>query len=278
MSVETPRDKPLFMTDRRLTPLLVLIAVLVAFDVAIATVVEARGDEAGGIVLGVIFSQIVLIAVWTALGPFSVFARMAGGVILSTLLGLALVACTRHSGVGAAQWFWFLIVTSQWLVIQIPFWVLRLCFGWRLAHGREEIAQSDQSEMQFGIRQLLAWTALVAITLGIGRWLLPEDLTGGRDAKEMTAIFCVLTSFNCLLAWPVVWASLARRRVPLWLIAAAFCCVALTVAEIATFESAMGPRGDNEFVWIMNSIEVLAASVALLIARATGFRLVRFSN
>ncbi len=262
---------------RQRIPLFVLIGVFIACDIAIATVVDARDEVAAGILLGVVFAQITLIAVWTAFGIRSAFSRMVCGAVLVMLLGLVLVACINNSGASDGQWLWFLIVVSLWFAIQASLWVVRLVFGWRLALANQLAGETDRSELQFDIRQLLVWTALVAITLGIGRSLLPEDSIGAVPRKNTIVVYCVLTSFTCLLAWPVVWASLARRRVLFWLIVAACCCVVLTIAEISTFQAATGRRNDDDSAtfWIMNSLQAFAACGGLLVFRASGFRLVR---
>ena len=93
----------------------------------------------------------------------------------------------------------------------------------------------------------------------------------------MLIIFSLLTVFNCLLAWPVVWCTLAPRRWVLWLVVAGVCCVGLTVAEILAIQAAIGRGGDEEVFWIMNLLQAAGASVALLAVRAAGFRLIRSS-
>ena len=178
----TPEAKPGPASSgsyNRLTPLYVLIGLFAVCDVAIATVVDLDSDAAAGILFGMTFSQVILLAVWSALGPFGVFARTAFGAVVATLIGFVLVACIHNSTHNSdGEWLWFLIVVSQWFALHSSLWVVRLCFGWRLAQTAAGITTSSRSEVQFGIRQLLTWTALVAATLGIGRWLLPEDIVG----------------------------------------------------------------------------------------------------
>lgn len=258
-------------------PILVVLSVFLVSDLAIATIVNAQGEEAGATVVGFVFSQVALYATWTALGPISLFARTAGGVIATSLVALALVLCIRNSGVGHFELLWFGITMTQWVGIQLPLWVLRLYFGWRLAWPGTDLAPARPTDLQFGIRQLMMWTALVAVTLGVGRWLLTDELrNNGRD--ESIVVFLVLTSFNCLLAWPIIWALLIRFAWPLWLVAAGVCCVMLTLTEIATMKAVIGRGGGWEFFWIMNAIQSVSGAAALLGLRLSGFRLARSSD
>lgn len=259
----------------RTIPLAATLVMFLVADILIATAVDVRGDEQGGIVLGLTFAQVVLLAVWTALGPARLITRTMTGFCGTILVALALVACVSSGGGGGEGWLFFVISVVQWIVIQIPLWGFRL-FGWRLCWPGEQITGASRRDMQFGIGQMMVWTALVGVTFGIGRLLMPDDL--GRSTSSpphALAIVTILTVYNCLLAWPVVWSTLAPRWWWLWLIASALCCVGLTAAEVFTFHQAMamGRGGEEEIFWIMNTLQVAAASVALLALRAAGFRL-----
>ena len=264
------------MVGRTDIPIGGLLLLFLLGDITIATLVNAQGDEAGGVVVGLVFSQIVLFATWTALGPTSVFKRAVSGMMAATLVALALVACIRNSGANEDRLLWFGIVMTQWMVIQIPLWVLRLFFGWRLAWPGEQSTASSRSDNRFGIRQLMAWTAVVAMTLGIGRWLLPGDglaMLGGT--RQFLIGFCLITVFNCLLAWPVIWAMLARSAWEAWIVVAFVCCVGLTIAEDAALSAVMGRGSSSDFIWIMNAVQTVGAAISLLAIRMSGFRMIR---
>ena len=169
------------------------------FDLVLATVVEPPSDKIAGIILGFTFAQVTLLAVWAALGPARVFARMATGLVIAVFVSLCLFACFESMGRSDISIVLGGVVLALWGVIQLPLWMSRLFFGWRLCWpGEETLEQGD--ETQFGIRQLFAWTALVAITLGIGRWLVSSDVGNQwRNPWQAIAVFGVLTVFNALL-------------------------------------------------------------------------------
>jgi hypothetical protein len=252
-----------------------LLVLFVSADFAIAFFIDPHRPETGSVVLGITFAQIVLLATWTALAPASLSARIVSGLAGVILLSLALMASIERANARSDGWLWLAIVLSQWCVIQFPLWILRLRFDWRLCWPGEEIVASTRSDTQFEIRQVMIWTALVCVALGVGRQLVPEQLGTVRDHKETLIIFSMLTVFSCLLAWPVVWAVFAPRWWGLWLIGAAVGCVGLTLAEIETLVAVTNQRGEAEFFWIMNSLQAFAASITLIALRVSGFRLVR---
>ena len=279
MSVAKPKPSASLSPGNwwRWLPLGGLLALFVAADVMIAAVVDAQGDEEGGFILGITFSQVVLLAVWTALAPARLITRTLTGFIGATLLGMTLVACIYRVAPGGPQaWLFFGIVLTIWLAIQVPLWIFRW-FGWRLSWPGEEVGSGSQRDLQFGIGQLMTWTALVAVALGIGRILMPDDLEfQSRDARHLVSVFATLTVFSSLLAWPVVWSTLAPRWWFFWIAASGCCIVFLTVVEIVVFSAAMGRgSGDEEIFWIMNVMQALIAGFTLMMMRASGFRLVR---
>jgi len=281
MSSYPINDGPPLLEQHR-TPALspwAVVALLFLFflvDIVIASAVEARDTIPGGIVVGIVFSQIVLFATWAALGPASVFVRTLGGSVAAVLVSLALVSCIRNSGVPGEEFLWFGIAMVQWAGIQIPLWALRAGFGWRLSWPYEKQGDSAlANEMQFGIRQLMAWTALLGLTLGTGRLLLPAEggELGGADAVR---VFCVITCYNCLLAWPIVWLTLTRfLSWPVCLMGIVACCVGITLAEVATLHAVIGRSGGSLFLGFVNAIQTFFASISLVALRRSGFQLLR---
>lgn len=276
-SMNDKRDKTLDLVFCwKHVPFGCLLTLFILADFLIATVVDESGDEQGGVLLGVTFSQVVLFAAWATLGPARLLTRTLTSFLAVMLLALSLVACVYRMGTAESEWMWFGIVMSQWIVVQLPLWVFRVAFAWRLSWPNEEAADRSQSDTQFGIGQLMVWTALVAVSLGVGRLLMPEELHSvGHGPREEITIFSVITIFNSLLAWPVVWSCYAPRWWGAWLLGAAACVVGLTLVEILTFQTAMGPGRDAEIFWIMNPMQAGLATITLLMMRLAGFRLMR---
>jgi hypothetical protein len=264
-------------------PFAATLGLFLVADFLIAAVIDASSDFAGGIIFGITFAQIVLLAVWSALGPAKLLPRTLTSFGGTILVALSIALCIARDGAGPGlQWFYIGFIVVQWFAIQTPLWLFRLLFAWRLCWPGEQIERTTQRDRQFGISHLMVWTAVVALTLGFGRWLLPEDLgVSGPSPREIVEVFVVwtlLTVYNCLLAWMVVWSTLASRFWALWLIPSCFCCIGLIFAEIFTFSAVIGPGVNTEMIWIVRLLQAGAASAALLAWRASGFRLIRSSR
>ena len=171
-------------------------------------------------------------------------------------------------------------VVVQWLAIQAPLWVLRLGLGWRLSWPGEEAPAPTNNETQFGLRQLFVWTILFAVTFALARWLLPgEAMSGGvQDVSETLAVLIVISVFSSFLALPIIWATLVRRWIALWLPISIVCCVVLAVAEGMAMRRALGTGVDEEIFWALNAIQFVAATASLLLLRGSGVRLVQISG
>ena len=252
---------------------LALLIGFVVFDLLIATVLPVHGDQWGGFVLGAVFSQITLLAVWVAWAPLAVFIRAPVGIAGAALVSLALVFSigrdTEAIAIGGAAFL-------QWLAIQMPLWIVRVFFGWRLAWPNESIGPTND-ETQFGIRQLLAWTALVAITLGIARVVVSAESLerAGQDPRELIAILLILAIFSSLAAWPIIWAAFVRDWMPVWMLSAAACSVGICATESIALGLAIRRSGADDVIRWISSIQFIASSGCLLIVRFCGFRLVR---
>ena len=238
----------------------------------------STNDAYWGLIFGAIFSQIALLAVWTAWGPSRLHWRVATGLFGMLLLcATFLYATSRRGGLGEDECMFALVFLAQWFAMQIPLWFTRIGFRWRLAWPNEVSLDHPRRELQFGIRQLFGWTAMVAILLGICRVVLPElevDRMHGIDAGTIIA-FVILLLANSLLAVPVVWAAFARTRLILWWATAGACAVVLTTAEIVTYYFFVF-RADDVIVFaFINLIQFVATSASLLLLRASGFRVIQ---
>jgi len=238
----------------------------------------STNDAFWGLIFGAIFGQIALLAVWTAWGPSRLHCRLSTGLFGTLLLCASLLySMTRRKGLGEDEFMFALVFSAQWFAIQIPLWLTRIGFRWRLAWPNEVSLDNPRRELQFGIRQLFGWTAVVAILMGICRVVLPElevDRMHGINARTMIA-FVILLSANSLLAVPVVWAAFARTRLILWWAMAGACAVVLTAAEMVTYYFFVF-RADDVIVFaFVNLMQFAAASVSLLLLRASGFRVIQ---
>jgi hypothetical protein len=240
------------------------------------------GNVIAGLVLGTMFGQTSLAAAWCALGPFPLVRRLP----LSFLWLAAIVVafgCNLARGPNS-QGFWVLLIYSgamlfQWLILQTPIWLLVARYGLRVSGENEVHNANDYRDRQFGIRQIMALTVLVALVLGIGRLLLGGLQVGTSFGKpaEVMAFACVALA-NAFVSAPVIGVMLLPR------VTFAAVCGGLLFSAFATAIecSALnllvpGPPGNAEMYWVFSLVNLVQCGwvlVVLFLLRLGGYRLV----
>ncbi|MBC8869845.1 MAG: hypothetical protein H8E44_10525 [Planctomycetes bacterium] len=228
----------------------------------------------GGVFLGTVFAQGSLLAVWIALGRGAFTGRCLLVFLLLTTSGTLLmlpIAC-ESDGWSFALAFGAILL-GQWLAVQTPLWLIRLVFGWRIGLLDTVADDSGRDELQFGIKQLLGWTAAVAALLGIGRLLAGDELRDPETAWEMVAFALVLAGGNVMVAWPMIWAMLVRRWVPVWTAVALAIAVVITLEEPNVFSRVTRGSADAEVFWWINGVHIAWVYLSLVAIRLCGYRM-----
>jgi hypothetical protein len=250
--------------------LALLVAVSIYFATAPRSLTEYR--LLLYIQMSIPFAQASVLAAWNALGDQrgSVRPLETMGILFAswaTCFGIPWVAQSFPGDILVPG----IAVFAQWVVIQIPFWLARLSFGWRLEKIDAEPAASSRSPVQFSILHLLAWTTVVAVVLGIVRWIAPVVATASRDG----AGFAVFLLFNAVLGWPTLLGCMVKRWVGVALLAALATVVVVTRFQPYVYQTLLGfkPMPDA-FPWLNGAIFCWTAG-SMLILRGMGMRLVR---
>ncbi len=230
---------------RQCGPLTALL-VLATLAVDLPTIFALRGEPGHHwphaplpLLLALIFSQVSLVAMWVGL------ARRPMHWPLAALVGLLLVwgAVLADPGFQVIPgWFgtlgWPMVLSLQAIAVVGPLWMARWV-GVRVetAAGFRPLDRPDPDRpIQFSIAFLLGWITLVAVFLGLCRWMLltgwlRPDSAGWGDAEDWKEIALVVAG-NAVLAWPLPWAVLGTR---LPLLRGLVGCLAV-VAVIGTYE------------------------------------------
>ena len=195
--------------------------------------IEAIEHIGIGIVLGLLFGHATLAAGWTAFGPGPLLVRLP--LSLVWLAGCVLAFTINVFWYGGGPDLAFATVFSvcllaQWMIVQAILWALAIGYGWRLRHKHATHQGGSYRERQFGIRQLMILTAIVAVVLGIGRLVitnLPATIDSGRD----TVILIFLGVAAIVMTLPLLLAALLHRY---WL--PAVLVTSLLVALATAFE------------------------------------------
>jgi hypothetical protein len=253
-----------------------LAGVIVAMVLSIAVVRQwgASADDQVlfGVIYGALFGLTGLGAAWTAFGPLSLVLRLP--LALAIQAGLLLVVLfTMGVGfdlgiIGSLGG----LVLGQWLLSQLPLWAL----VWRRRVSLRAVDAAAGSELpdhQFGIRQLLILTAIVAVMLGAGRLLvLSLQLQVTPMGRGQVAVLILVGFCNTILTLPLIVAALSPQRAILG------CCLAIglvalvTLCEIPAF-TYLSPGSGQLVFWIMNFGQAFWVLLATGILRAGGYRL-----
>src|SRR5262245_2439231 len=175
---------------------------------------DPRIETLNALILGTMFGQATLAAVLTALGPGPFVWRLPACLAWLVSLELAVVINVWRSRAPDPPLI-LAATLGQWLLAQPLVWAM----VWRRSLGiRLESDEPGRSaaEFQFGIRQLMILTAMIAVLLGAGRALAPaikSALDGGswREAP----IFAFVVTTNMVLTLPVGLGILLPQRASL---------------------------------------------------------------
>jgi len=229
-----------------------------------------------GHLIGSIFAQATLAAAWVALGPGPLRWRLPLSLVW-LVIPLVALACNLGLNGGPDDVLFIMgaCVLAQWLLVQAPLWCLAAVFGLAIKHHASGHAM-QRGDLQFGIRQLMILTAIVAVVLGVGRllvaWLGAQELSWDGD----TPIFIFLTVAAVAMTLPLIIAALLpTHAIPATL--AVLLVIALGTAGEYPLQRAVtggGGGGPNiwHFVWInaFQAFWVLAIAIAV---RLCGFGL-----
>jgi hypothetical protein len=241
-----------------------------------------------GLMLGTVYGQVTVAAAWTALGS----AQFAGRVLPAVLgVGGLSVAIAFMAGKGTAVSLNDVALVGgsmlgQFVLLALVLLGLRARLRLRMDRlTRQEATEQTQAGIgfrpQFAIRQLMVVTALVAVTLGIGRilveaidWQALANNPVGREAPIFTYVVLV----NVLFTVPLALAALVRQGVVLaCAIGLAFIAGAtwLEIAAAQPFLPGSLTSRTNIIFWTMNATQAAWVLGLLLVARGAGYRLSR---
>jgi hypothetical protein len=263
---------------------LVLVPIL-AIDGLLLAFIDPDGPKRSteyitlGHLFGALFGQASVAAAWAALGPGRWYARVPLSLAWIVLLvGALAINLGLYIGPDDIILLLFVCLVGQWLLVQIPLWILALMYGLRMVHTSDLRESNDSSHSlslpQFGIRQLMILTAIVAVVLGLLRSLIlsaADKLPQSGDA----AAFIFLAVAAIVMTLPLVVAAILPRG---WLIAT---FVVLGVIAVVTYGefglseiAGLRGRGPDQwhFVWI-NSFTAIWVLLPLCVVRVTGYRL-----
>lgn len=226
-----------------------------------------------GYLFGTIFGQATLAAAWTSFGPLPFLWRFPLSLLwLVFLLGTLTCNIRLYGGPGEVPLVMACCLTGQFLLLQLPFWGLALLGGMKLHYCAHEPLLTSRRELQFGIRQLMIFTAIVGVVFGAGRFTVLR-LSQFSSLNGEGPIFFFLAAAAIVVTLPLLLAALLPR----YAVSAVGLVLLLTglltaweVPLLRSFHSGPGP--DTWHIVIINAFtSAWVLSIALLI-RLSGYR------
>lgn len=184
--------------------------------------------------IGTFFGQACLAAAWLGMGPGPLSIRAFGSTCWLAALEIAAVLCFDVPPLGHA--LFIAVVTGtvavvQCAAVQLPCLAVTqgLNFHLRQLHGDDDISHK---RLQFGLRELLVVTAVVAALLGLGRaaWSHYGDFD---RVAPLLLVLAACAACAMLVSGAVLAVSIVARRSPLFIVYAITVVVCITASEIA---------------------------------------------
>ena len=218
-------------------------------------------------IFGTLFGQVTLAAAWTALGPLPLLWRLPLSLAWIAALAIAFMLHVMLHLVGPPVQQIALVVAAclagQWLLVQASMWCLAEACDLRLRYRSD--APPTGRDRQFGIRQVMILTAIVALVLGAGRWLVAEtaDALARPDWSGIAGV-AFLALAGIFMTLPLLLAALLPR-----LAAVAVAAVLLLMAAGTWFEMQLilivrGPGGGLN-LWLLAWINGVQAAWILAV-------------
>ncbi len=226
-----------------------------------------------GLIFGTLFGQTTLAAAWTCFGPVALLWRLPVSIVwVALLLASLAINVGLHGGPSDVVGIMILCLFGQWLLIQIPLWALVGAYGIRFGY-HIDTSSPTLARPQFGIRELMIFTTIVAVVLGIGRVMVTQVALHFQMRGE-GPIFIFLAAAAIVMTLPLLLAAMLPRIAPVATVAI-LCLIALaTLWELPLMSSVVsGPGPDNwHLIWINGFTSAwIVAGIALV--RACGYQM-----
>jgi hypothetical protein len=234
-------------------------------------------------------AQLCLIAVCASLASGNIVIRISWSLLLGAAMWYASMWGARTMGwpFSSEGITLGVLLLVGIVVLQIPLWIAKKAFGWRLIGRATDPARLAQEDRQFEIRHILLATFLLAAALAPLRSVLPMGGTFEMRSWEVldfgVVILCNLAATIPCIWWAFLSTAKAIWVALLWLIYVAALTVAIGTVDVWIRHLIFRPWLGNtaEFgleIFVTNLSQCFTVFVVLRIFRALGLRLVRIPH
>jgi hypothetical protein len=176
-----------------------------------------------------------------------------------------------------------LVLLASVVVMQVPLWIAKKAFRWRLTRRPDDTQASLQEDRQFNLKHLLIAMLLLSVALSPLQQILPPGTVHSLSLdREYFVLLPAAILCNLLIALPCIWwaftstATLVRLLFG-WLF---YCATISAIAVTCICAIIKGPAADKRLeailgISVFNLSQCIAVLGTLLIIRALGFRMLR---
>jgi len=200
---------------------LVIVAIFVGFlllDLMTPAAFEFQTPFIPVLMMNLVVAQLTLVCVWGALVEGTFWIRLPWTILMLVIswAGLAYGVYLVHGTANPAEvlalgLIWFYAFMISYIPLKLAAWG----FGWRIL----KVGQKDSSKPKnnYQIRDIMIGTAILAVTLSIGRMVVPGDLpsweevlskSGLSDYGAFISLF-VFSVVSLIVKLPCIWITLA---------------------------------------------------------------------
>ncbi len=259
----------------------ILLVPLLGLSWLLLVTIEPQGAPSGfnyllvGYLIGTMFGQATLASAWTALGPLPLLWRLPLSLAWIAVLSISFVANIATHGNGPNIDFALTLavcLAGQWVLVQCPLWGLAIVNGIRLRHATDP--PDTAGDRQFGIRQVMILTAIVALVLGACRWVVAAsaDAFSGTSWSEVL-VLVFLAAAGIIMTLPLLAAALLPRYS--WLaVAGVLALIAWGTWYELPLLAIAGGRGGGPDIWhlvFINGVQAAWILAVVGILRLCGY-------
>jgi hypothetical protein len=226
-----------------------------------------------GYLFGTLFGHTTLAAAWTAFGPLPLRKRLTLSLIWLLAIPVAMV-CNVSYGGGPDEAIVAMAacMVGQFVFLQLPFWGLIQRYRLQLQYCEAAAQKPDPHNIQFGIKELMIFTTIVALVLGVGR-LAVTYLPPYLNLRDITPVVIFLAVAAIVMTLPLILAALLPRfAIP------AVGVVLILIGLFTAWEMPLlsrfyrGPGLDTQLLVAINGFTSAWILSVVLIVRISGYR------
>ena len=241
--------------------------------------------------MNLVVGQLTLICIWGTLVEGTFWIRLPWSILMLVISWAVLArgVYLTHGKIENAQSLglglvWFYAFMVSYIPLKLAAWG----FGWRIL--KNDQTDSSRAKTNYQIRDMMIGTAILAVTLSIGRTLLPGDLpslekvisrSGLNDYNMLIAMF-IFSVVSLIVKLPCIWIALAGPLSSIMRHSIRWVCIAavLGLVEMGLLVFVLGPPGPDTWevvVGLTVGHAVMATTMigVLYLLRIFGYRMFR---